>query len=143
MNVSFFLLLIVLFGLAFLTQWNIHVIMMLVCSACLWAAMIWSVIGSLTDLSLADLVGSLSRCKRSRIDPTTCHLISLMGRLRVEAFMTSHQQYQKPGRTNNGIPKCYGRCNEIDDQNLPRLSWSYRNDLVPGTPRCALISCFT
>jgi len=49
MNVSFFLLLIVLFGLAFLTQWNIHVIMMLVCSACLWAAMIWSVLDILTD----------------------------------------------------------------------------------------------
>lgn len=43
MNVSFFLLLIVLFGLAFLTGWNFHVVMMLVVSALLWASMIWSV----------------------------------------------------------------------------------------------------
>lgn len=41
MNVSFFLLLIVLFGLAFLTGWDFHVIMMLVVSTCLWAAMVW------------------------------------------------------------------------------------------------------
>jgi len=44
MNVSFFLLLIVLFGLAFLTSWNFHVIMMLVVSALLWGSMIWSVL---------------------------------------------------------------------------------------------------
>ena len=43
MNVSFFLLLIVLFGLAFLTNWNFHVLMMLVVSALLWGSMIWSV----------------------------------------------------------------------------------------------------
>jgi len=41
MNVSFFLLLIVLFGLAFLTNWNFHVLMMLVVSALLWGSMIW------------------------------------------------------------------------------------------------------
>jgi predicted MFS family arabinose efflux permease len=43
MNVSFFLLLIVLFGLAFLTNWNFHVLMMLVVSALLWGSMIWLV----------------------------------------------------------------------------------------------------
>lgn len=43
MNVSFFLLLIVLFGLAFVTNWDFHVIMMLVLSTVFWAAMIWYV----------------------------------------------------------------------------------------------------
>jgi hypothetical protein len=43
MNVSFLLLLIVLFGLAFLTNWNFHVLMMLVVSALLWGSMIWLV----------------------------------------------------------------------------------------------------
>jgi hypothetical protein len=43
MNVSFFLLLVVLFGLAFLTDWDFHVLMMLVVSTLLWASMIWQV----------------------------------------------------------------------------------------------------
>lgn len=43
MNVCFFLLLVVLFGLALLTGWNFHVVMMLVASSMLWAAMIWYV----------------------------------------------------------------------------------------------------
>jgi hypothetical protein len=52
MNVSFFLLLIVLFGLAFLTNWNFHVLMMLVVSALLWGSMIWLVAFSRLSQSL-------------------------------------------------------------------------------------------
>jgi hypothetical protein len=41
MNASFLLLILTLFGLAFLTSWNKHVIFMMFCSTLLWGAMIW------------------------------------------------------------------------------------------------------
>ncbi|KLT45819.1 hypothetical protein CC85DRAFT_239911 [Cutaneotrichosporon oleaginosum] len=43
MNVCFFLLLITLFGLAAITNWDKHVLALLVTSTILWAAMIWFV----------------------------------------------------------------------------------------------------
>ena len=43
MNVSFFLLILVLFGLAALTQWNGHVLLLLGISTLLWASMVWYV----------------------------------------------------------------------------------------------------
>ncbi|ORY34664.1 hypothetical protein BCR39DRAFT_513904 [Naematelia encephala] len=44
MNVSFFLLILTLFALAFLTKWNQHVLIMLAVTTCLWAAMVWFVL---------------------------------------------------------------------------------------------------
>jgi len=41
MNISFFLLLLTLFALAFLTSWNKHVLMLLGVTTCLWVAMMW------------------------------------------------------------------------------------------------------
>ena len=41
MNVSFFLLIITLFGLAFLTDWNKHVIILMLVSCGFWMTMIW------------------------------------------------------------------------------------------------------
>jgi len=46
MNISFFLLLVTLFGLAFLSNWNIHVLALIGINACLWAAMVWWVVES-------------------------------------------------------------------------------------------------
>ena len=43
MNVSFFLLILVLFALAFLTSWNKHVLVLMGVSTLLWASMAWSV----------------------------------------------------------------------------------------------------
>lgn len=41
MNVSFFMLLLVLFALAFLTGWNKHVLALFGISGFLWATMVW------------------------------------------------------------------------------------------------------
>jgi hypothetical protein len=41
MNLSFFFLLITLFGLAFLTDWNGHVLALIGVNLGLWAAMVW------------------------------------------------------------------------------------------------------
>jgi hypothetical protein len=41
MNVSFFFLILTLFGLAFLTQWNKHVLFLLGVTTLLWGAMAW------------------------------------------------------------------------------------------------------
>lgn len=43
MNICFFLLLITLFGLAAITNWDKHVLALLVTSTVLWAAMVWCV----------------------------------------------------------------------------------------------------
>lgn len=43
MNVSFFLLILVLIALAFLTGWNQHVLLLLGVTVLLWASMAWSV----------------------------------------------------------------------------------------------------
>ncbi len=43
MNICFFLLLITLFGLAAITNWDKHVLALMGTSAVLWAAMIWCV----------------------------------------------------------------------------------------------------
>ncbi|KAK1923671.1 ER protein Pkr1-domain-containing protein [Papiliotrema laurentii] len=43
MNVSFFLLLLTLAALAFLTSWNKHVLLLLGVTALLWASMLWFV----------------------------------------------------------------------------------------------------
>lgn len=43
MNVSFFLLVITLFGLAVITHWNVHVLSLLGISTLLWGAMVWYV----------------------------------------------------------------------------------------------------
>ncbi|WRT69781.1 uncharacterized protein IL334_006772 [Kwoniella shivajii] len=44
MNLSFFFLLLTLFGLSVLTQWNKHVLALLGVTALLWGAMIWFVL---------------------------------------------------------------------------------------------------
>ncbi|KAL7425208.1 hypothetical protein Q5752_000896 [Cryptotrichosporon argae] len=44
MNVSFFLLILTLFGLAFLTSWNKHVLILLGVSTLLWATMAWFIL---------------------------------------------------------------------------------------------------
>lgn len=44
MNISFFLLLITLFGLAAITNWNQHVLSLLAISSVLWASMVWYVL---------------------------------------------------------------------------------------------------
>ncbi len=43
MNVSFFLLILTLFALAYLTKWNAHVLMLMGVSTLLWGAMMWYV----------------------------------------------------------------------------------------------------
>lgn len=43
MNVSFFLLILVLIALAFLTGWNQHVLLLLGVTILLWASMAWYV----------------------------------------------------------------------------------------------------
>lgn len=40
MNVAFFLLILVLIGLGFLTQWNLNVVLLLTSSVVLWGAMV-------------------------------------------------------------------------------------------------------
>lgn len=47
MNVSFFLLILVLFALAFLTSWNKHVLLLLGVTTLLWGAMLWYVVYAL------------------------------------------------------------------------------------------------
>ncbi|ODN94811.1 hypothetical protein L198_04958 [Cryptococcus wingfieldii CBS 7118] len=44
MNVCFFFLILTLFGLAVLTQWNKHVLLLLGVTTLLWAAMAWFVL---------------------------------------------------------------------------------------------------
>ncbi|WWC95438.1 hypothetical protein V866_002301 [Kwoniella sp. B9012] len=44
MNLCFFFLLLTLFGLAVLTQWNKHVLLLLAVTALLWASMMWFVL---------------------------------------------------------------------------------------------------
>ena len=44
MNISFFLLILVLFALAFLTSWNKHVLLLLGVTTLLWGAMMWYVL---------------------------------------------------------------------------------------------------
>ncbi|WWC73617.1 uncharacterized protein I206_107589 [Kwoniella pini CBS 10737] len=44
MNLCFFFLLLTLFGLAVLTQWNKHVLSLLGVTALLWASMMWFVL---------------------------------------------------------------------------------------------------
>ncbi|RSH93208.1 hypothetical protein EHS25_007561 [Saitozyma podzolica] len=44
MNVSFFFLILTLFGLAFLTQWNKHTLFLLGVTTLLWGAMAWFVV---------------------------------------------------------------------------------------------------
>lgn len=43
MNVSFFLLILTLFALAFLTKWNFHVLMLIGVTTLLWGSMMWYV----------------------------------------------------------------------------------------------------
>ncbi|WWD04211.1 hypothetical protein V865_002278 [Kwoniella europaea PYCC6329] len=44
MNLCFFFLLLTLFGLAVLTQWNKHVLLLLGVTALLWGSMMWFVL---------------------------------------------------------------------------------------------------
>ncbi|EIW71408.1 hypothetical protein TREMEDRAFT_27200 [Tremella mesenterica DSM 1558] len=44
MNISFLLLLIVLLGLGVLTEWNMHVLILLAVTMVLWVSMVWFVI---------------------------------------------------------------------------------------------------
>lgn len=41
MNVSFALLIVTLFALAFLTSWSMHVLFLMAVSVGLWATMVW------------------------------------------------------------------------------------------------------
>lgn len=54
MNVSFFLLLLTLAALAFLTSWNKHVLLLLGVTALLWASMLWLEGGLLTTRTFVD-----------------------------------------------------------------------------------------
>lgn len=44
MNLCFFLLVLTLFALAFLTGWNKHVLLLFGVTICLWGSMMWCVI---------------------------------------------------------------------------------------------------